>query len=331
MTICNIKNFCISNTKTILSSVVKFGIWDHPIQWAKALPSWLALERQPQGQKDNSIKPDDWRQLAVDQFLNTDFLSKVKLGYAPDTVIYKHGQGENPVIFRHARLPGWIVKMNEPYTPASERVVQAEKMRKIIEDQSLTHLYVPKKYLAKNPIAPDERDQDNRIVLAEKLDLANELEMEAFFQNPLNNEKQQQMLAQLFTLMIDSGQQDVTLANVGLIKSGPHKGKLALFDTSPMFVGMAYKILRTFDPHDFTGTGRLIDAFVGMRECRSFITNPTITLAKYFPKKCVEGIYKEVINKKNRAFRCNLIKAVALRAVLPLTVISSIYLGHFLK
>jgi hypothetical protein len=319
-------------------SFAKFLVWDHPTHWAKVLPSWITPQKQasmPMGttEKERSqfcLKSDDPRQLALNGFLERNPTQTLKGSESRDGIkIYKDGTGENPLVFICTELPGLMVKFDGAYTPSFPRVFQAEKMKKIISEQNLDLLYIPQKYLAQNN--PPNRTgtiEDYSIVLAEKLDLERDTEFELIFRAPMNKERNKEMLRQLLTLIVESGIDDVTLNNVGIIKSGPNQGKLAIFDTDPMFLGDTHRQLQPLDPNDSSGVRRILDTMNGLQESNRFLEQPQGYIAVYFKPETVREVYKEVTSRKKRDLKVNIIKAVALRALLPLTVLSSVALGY---
>ena len=91
---------------------------------------------------------------------------------------------------RHGRLPslpGYIIKGGRHGAKAARRkrsnigrIVGAEKLRSIVEELNATHVRIPRKWLYHLPGMPDELNDDNYVVVVEKLDIVGHKENKNF-------------------------------------------------------------------------------------------------------------------------------------------------------
>lgn len=187
-------------------------------------------------------------------FVKNRIMEKKAQGQSDQTIIHK----SNPFIFEDPVFPGFVLKAKgerntwkfsvHALCPGNVvgRVSMAHTMRQIVDRENYDQLYVPKKVLAHIPNAPRKLDDANYLALAEKLDLTSDKETEENFKNMAQNEIEE-LLTQLYSLILKSGYTDGHKWNFAFIKSGPNQGKLAIYDTEP---------LATFDYRNYVSNGQ---------------------------------------------------------------------------
>lgn len=186
---------------------------------------------------------------------------------------------KNSCVFWHDQLPQYILKTvgNDPgawndkrsYLTSKEdlngSVPLARALRKVIKECALDRLYVPKKYLLSLPIETWKTTKSWKrvvdayphfniperyryIVAVQKMDLTNKDETKARIDN-MNPEEQKALLRQLFELYYRSGYQNAHHWNFAFAKSGPHAGKLIIYDTEPVGLVEAHQASFETDPN----------------------------------------------------------------------------------
>ncbi len=123
--------------------------------------------------------------------------------------------------------------MLSSYNDCLGRAAVAYGLRELVKEDALDMLHVPQKVLAHIPQKEMEFQERNYLVIAEKLELTSTDETKEMMQN-MEPSKAKKILKQLFHLMIRSGYQDGHFWNFAFIKTGPHAGKLAIYDTEPV-------------------------------------------------------------------------------------------------
>lgn len=127
------------------------------------------------------------------------------------------------------------------------RASMALSLRRIIEREKLSHLYVPQKIVARLPgsmesfkalqtfYSESSATELSHVVVAENLDLTSDTETREIFAS-MTDEEQTEFLNELYTLMNLSGYADGHRWNFAFIKSGENRGKLAIYDTEPLHI-----------------------------------------------------------------------------------------------
>ena len=128
------------------------------------------------------------------------------------------------VIARHRELEGWVIKCGNriPVMYCTyKRVKLADKIRKYLERQELSHIVVPQKYLYHLPGQSNKLSDHNYLVFAERLKLQSKT---------LPRVLPREAIKEAISVIRHFGLADTHKANFGIVEGN----KIAIVDTEPI-------------------------------------------------------------------------------------------------
>jgi hypothetical protein len=168
----------------------------------------------------------------------------------------KHTDKLTEIICQHPQIPDFIIKIaasGHKYRNMT-RVISASEMNEYLQIKNITNVIVPKKYLYQIPNTTDFEDE-NFIVIAEKLNILNEYDSEKAIYK-LNSD----VLKNLKKLIRKFNYSDVSFDNVTVTTD---KSKIAIIDTE-CFNGLDKNNLKNKNPGIFSMAKGLIKLRIHM-------------------------------------------------------------------